>query len=213
MDSSRLLRSAPVVLGLAVLVVAAVLGGAVLAGPTAPPMPSGTSTPASSPTAQPLPAADVPGMDLDRLPRYPGSVRTGYRVHVDDAFQLTALEYLADATVDEVRLYYQGVMDAQGWERADVQYAHDEWSYVLVDGRTEALIEIEPERGLVEIDLQISEPRAASPTPTTSPEPTTEPTARPTALPASPVPVRTPTDDDDGDDEDDETDDDGATDD
>lgn len=198
MDPVRVLRGAVTVLVLTVLVGAAVLGGAVLAGPTSTPSPR--PTPTATPTAAVLPAADARGADLARLPRYPGSVRTGYAVHGDDRFRLTAVEYLADATVDMVRLFYQGVIDEHGWERVDIQYADGEWAYVLVDGNVEALIEIEPEHGLVEIDLQVSEPvDSSSPSPSPSPKPTPTPTRAPTVAPSTPVPVPP---DDDGDDDD-----------
>ena len=150
----------------------------------------------------------VPGEALERLPRYPGSVRTEYEVSIDDRYRLIAVEYFADATVDEVRLFYQGVIEEHGWERADIQYTGGEWTYVLVDGSVEALVEIEVTRGHVEIDLQVSAPIAAA-TPGDSPSPTPEPTRQPQATPP-PAPPPPSDDDDDDDDDDGDSDDDGA---
>jgi len=166
-------------------------GGRISATPTA----LASATPiAASPSAAPrLPAADLAGEDLARLPRFPDSVRTDFRVEEDDRFRLTVTEYVAIASVDSARRFYQGVIAEQGWQRADVDYADGEWTYVLVDGAVEALIEIEESDGLLEIDLQLSEPI-----------PVPEPPASPP--PSAPPP---PPDDDDDDEEDDDDDDDG----
>jgi hypothetical protein len=205
MDAIRLSR-----LTLALLIIVVVMGGVLVGGAVtaiiAPsPTPTSTPTPTASPSAASMPGSDVAGDDIARLPRYPGSVRSDHEIDVDDRYRLTAVEYLADATIDEVRLFYQNVIDAHGWEPADIQYEDGEWTYVLVDGRTEALIELEITGGLVEIDLQISAPMrtpSPSPSPTPSPSPSPEPTPVPAATPPPAQP--TPSDDDDDDDDDDE---------
>ena len=204
MDAIRLSRVTLALLIIVVMVGGVLLGSAVTAmvAPTPTPMP--TPTPAVTPSDSALPASDVTGDDLERLPRYPGSVRTEYEVSIDDRYRLIAVEYFADATVDEVRLFYQGVIEEHGWERADIQYAGGEWTYVLVDGSVEALVEIEVTRGLVEIDLQLSAPIAS---PRESPSPTPEPTRPPQATP-SPAPAPPSDDDDDDDDDDGDSDDD-----
>jgi hypothetical protein len=156
------------------------------------PIASPTQSPGPSPTAlATLPASDVPGEDLVTLPRYPGSVRSDYEVALDDRYRLIVTEYLAAAGVEEVRAFYQGVITAHGWERADIGFSGGEWSYSLVDGDTLALIEIEEAGGLVEIDLQISEPLAL-PTPADAPNST--------LAPPPPPPPAPPGDDDDDDD-------------
>jgi hypothetical protein len=206
MSPEHVSRSALAILLVGVLAGGFVLGGAMTA--TTDPSPSNSPGPTLAATPRPadrLPDADVDGEDLARLPRYPGSVRTEFDVSVDDRYRLTAVEYLADATEAEVRAFYRRVIDDHGWQRADVNYAAGEWTYVLVDGRTEALVEIEPWNGLVEIDLQISEP-ISTPSPDSTPTP--EPTRRPTPQPATPPPPPpSPTGDDDDDSDDDDTDD------
>jgi len=181
--------------------------GASLRGPEATPeQPPAIGTPAAT-TSVRLPAADVDGADIDRLPRYPGSVRTAHEVVREDRYRLTATEYQAEATVDDVRTFYQGIIVDYEWERADINFDHGEWSYVLVDGSVEALVEIEQFGGLVEIDLQISEPIA-------TPQPSPAPTApAPTVAPTAPPPPPPPGDDDDDDGGDDSDDGDGGTDD
>jgi hypothetical protein len=159
---------------------AALFGGQQIASPTL--------SPAPSPTAlATLPASEAPGEDLATLPRYPGSVRSDYEVALDDRYRLTVTEYLVAGDIQEVRAFYQGVITAHGWERADIGFSEGEWSYSLADGDTLALIEIEEAGGLVEIDLQISEP-LARPTPATAPYST-----------PAPPPPPPPGDDDDDD--------------
>jgi hypothetical protein len=163
---------------------------------------AGRSTPSE---AARLPDADVSGREFERLPRYPGAVRTAFRETVGESFRLVAAEYLVDAPVEEVRAFYQSVIGEKGWQRADIGYHDGDWTYVLVDGRIEALVEIEVARGLVEIDLQVSLP---------VPAPPPSPTESPDAAARSPAPAPPPPppdddgDDDGGDDSDDDSDDD-----
>ena len=187
---------------LALLLVAVLVGGVALGsaltafGQDVAPPTSSSPTPLPTATSARLPDADVEGEDLVRLPRFPASVRTEYEIGRDDRFRLTAVEYLADASIEEVRAFYQEVMDDHGWDRADVNYAAGEWTYVLVDGRVEALVELEEWNGLIEIDLQTSEPISRD-----TPDPSPAPTAAPPARPAPPPPGDDGGDDDGGDDD------------
>lgn len=203
MKAATLSRASLALLLIAILVGGVVLGSAVTAfgqDLLATEAPSATPTALPTPTSARLPDSDANGEELRRLPRYPGSVRTEYEISRDDRYRLTAVEYLTDATVERVRAYYQDVIDDHGWDLADVNYAAGEWTYVLVDGRIEALVEIETWNGLVEIDLQMSEPVSTpSPSPSSSPTPTPEPAAPPPAPPAPSAPSGGD-DDDDGDD-------------
>jgi hypothetical protein len=189
------------------LLVATVLACGLALGGVAASLRSRQPPPSQAPSAasdSPAPSAslavaDVPGEDIERLPRIPGSVRTAHDVVQESGFRLTANEYQVDATVDEVRTFYQGVVVEHGWERADINFDHGEWSYVLVDGGIEALIEIEEFGGQVEVDLQVSEP-VESTTPTPRPAgPTGAPA--PTSAPAAPPPPPRDDDDDGGDDD------------
>ena len=156
--------------GLLVGGVAAVMAawGGLPAGLDAPGSPTPAATPSPNPSAS-LPSRDVKGADLDALPRFPGSVRSDYEVVTDNSYRLTVTEYLSAADLDQVRAFYQGVIAVHGWERADIEFAEGEWTYALVDGDTLALIEIEIADGLVEIDLQISEPISDAPAETDGP--------------------------------------------
>ena len=166
--------------------------------------PEPTTAPSVATPSASLAAVDAAGVEIDGLPRFPGAVRTAHEVLLERGFRLIANEYQAEATVDDVRTFYQAVIAEHGWERADINFDHGEWSYVLVNGGVEALIEIEEFGGLVEIDLQLSEP-TASPTPiaeprepAATPPPTPAPVAPPPPQPPAPAPPPG-----DGDDEDD----------
>lgn len=128
MDAVRLSRVTLALLIIVVLIGGALVGSVVTAMglPDATPTPTATPPPTASEAG--IPSSDVTGEDLERLPRYPGSVRTEYEVSIDDRYRLTAVEYFADATIDEVRQFYQGVIDGHGWERADIQYSGGEWT-------------------------------------------------------------------------------------
>jgi hypothetical protein len=151
----------------------------------APPSASATAT-----TEARLPVADAPGEDLDRLPRYPGSIRTAYEISRDAVLRSIVSVYLAEGSVDEVRAYYQGVIVEHGWERADIDVDGGEWTYVLINGSAEAMIHLRAVDGLVEIALSLSEPHAP-------------PAPLPPAPEMVPEPTPEPTDDDDDDDDDD----------
>jgi hypothetical protein len=201
LDPARLSRATLALLIGAVLIGGAMLGSVVTSAISrGQPSPSVIPTVSVAPSAAALPRTDVDGDDFERLPRYPGSVRTEFAVSTDDGFRLTAVEYLADADLADVRRFYQDVIAEQEWQRADIDYAAGEWTYLIVDGGTEALVEIEVSGGFVEIDLQVSSP-VASPTP--RPAPQTTPT--PVSTPQPPAPP--PPGDDDGDDDDDSDDD------
>ena len=205
MYAVRLSRAALALLIIGVLVGGVVLGSAVTALVASPASPPATAAPEPSAASSGagLPRTDVAGEDFVRLPRYPGSVRTEYEVSIDERFRLTAVEYFAEDALDPVRAFYQSVIDEHGWQRADITYSGGEWTYVLVDGTTEALVELEVTRGFVEIDIQVSKPLSTeTPDPTPSPPPAATPA--PTPVPAAPAP---PGDDDDDDGDDDDSDD------
>ena len=202
MDAIRLSRAALALLILVVLVGGVVLGSAVsalMAPPQAVPASVASQSPASPSTVAP-PREDVAGDDVARLPRFPGSVRTEYDVNRDGRFRLIAVEYFADDRLDNVRAFYQDMIELHGWQRADITYAGGEWTYLLVDGSTNALVELEVTRGLIEIDIQVSDPTSDRGEEST---PAPAPTQRAMTSPAPPAPAPPRDDDDGGDDSDD----------
>jgi hypothetical protein len=182
-----------------VLLVAVAVGGMALreAAPTAgeefaPLDPGASASPsAAAAAAAVLPRRDAPGADLKSLPRYPGSVRVGYDATRDDRLRRVGAGFLTDASVDDVRAFYQEVTARSGWQRADIDYTDGGWTYVLVRKTTEALVIIEPANGLVVVRIEVSRPI-----------PVAAPSSPPAVQPAAPPPDNGGSDDDDDDDDD-----------
>jgi hypothetical protein len=107
-----------------------------------------------------LPKADVPGEDFSDLPRYPGSVRTKYERRVSKAgIILFDTEYVASAELADVREFYRGVFQSEGWTVAGLDVTEGEWDFLVTKGVREAVIEIEIREGLVETEIEVSEPQ------------------------------------------------------
>jgi hypothetical protein len=121
--------------------------------------PSAISNTTAKPDAS-LPKADVPGEDFSDLPRYPGSVRTKYERRVSTAgLVLVDTEYVASAELAEVREFYRGVFRSEGWTVASLDVSEGEWDFLVTKGDREAVIEIELREGLVETEIEVSEPQ------------------------------------------------------
>lgn len=132
--------------------------------------PSTTSNTTAKPDAT-LPKADVPGEDFSDLPRYPGSVRTKYERRVSTAgLILVDTEYVASAGLADVREFYRGVFRTEGWTEAGLDVSEGEWDFLATKGDREAVIEIEMRRGLVETEVEVSEPKHAAPSTTPTPD-------------------------------------------
>jgi hypothetical protein len=116
------------------------------------------ATVTSAPVERPLPETDVPGSDLPELPRYPGSVMTEYEQKLYGDIMVTKADYLSNAGVEEVKSFYRDVFRDGGWRVNDVGFSQGEWEFFVVKGEREATIEIEPEDGLVEIEIEFSRP-------------------------------------------------------
>ncbi len=144
--------------------------------------PTGTGDPA-------LPVVDVDGDDLDRLPRYPGAVRTEYEIRDGDGVRTILLEYLVASPVDDVRVFYRAMFGEHGWTVADQTVNFGEWIYILVDDSVEAIVKLESRGDVTEIDIDMTAPTGGEPT--LSLAPTT------TVVPPTPLPPAPPPDDDD----------------
>jgi hypothetical protein len=125
-------------------------------GPSSPSAISNTTT---KPDAS-LPKADVPGEDFSDLPRYSGSVRTKYERRVSNVgLVLVDTEYVASAELGDVRQFYRGVFRTEGWTVASLDVSEGEWDFLVTKGAREAVIEIEIREGLVETEIEVSEPQ------------------------------------------------------
>ncbi|MBA2362116.1 MAG: hypothetical protein H0V86_01135 [Chloroflexia bacterium] len=169
-------------------------------------------------TSVPLPTtisftsrSDVPGSDIETIPRYPGSVRVEYRRSVDQRLLKTEVEYVVTADLEPVHDFYREIFRVHRWLVADLGFSQGEWTFFLVEAEREAVIEIESRGELVEVEIELSEPHTeqvfatprrrsvvvptvrAKPKASATPEPTKKPQAtaglkpRPTASPAPPA--------------------------
>lgn len=121
--------------------------------------PSAISNTTTKPDAS-LPKADVPGEDFSDLPRYPSSVRIKYERRVSKVgLVLVDTEYVASARLADVREFYRGVFRSEGWTVASLDVSEGEWDFLVTKGDREAVIEIEIRRGLVETEIEVSEPQ------------------------------------------------------
>lgn len=123
-------------------------------GPATPP-------PLRLPEEAEMPINDVTGADVDGLPRFPGAVRVEYRhVMIGDLIE-TEVEYVAAAELDAVHDYYRRLFDEEGWTVADLGIYQGEWTFFIVSGEREAIVELEARQSLVEVEIEMSEPVAA----------------------------------------------------
>jgi hypothetical protein len=151
-------------------------------GPGAPPAVSTTNAESNAT----LPRADVPGEDFSDLPRYPGSVRTKYERRVSTAgLILVDSEYVASARLADVREFYRGVFRTEGWHEAGLDVSEGEWDFLVTKGDREAVIEIEIRRGLVETEIEVSEPQKEREARKVSASPQRQEQAAPSTTPPS----------------------------
>ncbi len=129
-----------------------------LAGTDAQQPPTSSSQPSAITNTPTPPTEDAPGADIPGLPRYPGAIRTEYRHELVDGFYDTEVEYLVTADFDAVHDFYRSIFDEQGWIVADIGIHMGEWTFLVVSGSREALVELEVEYGLVEIEIEVTEP-------------------------------------------------------
>lgn len=114
------------------------------------------------PGGEPLPTLDVTGADIEGLPRYPGSVRVEYRQVVIEELAETEVEYVVVDDLHAVHDFYRQVFSDEGWVVADLGIYQGEWTFFVVSGEREAIVELEARQSLVEIEIELSEPYDAS---------------------------------------------------
>lgn len=97
---------------------------------------------------------DVPGAEVPGMPRYPGSTRTQYqRADLGDVVA-TEAEYVTTDEPEDVREFYRGVFETEGWKEADVGFERREISYFVIKGEREAQVEIEEYGEVTEIEIE-----------------------------------------------------------
>lgn len=107
------------------------------------------------PVATVMPADDVPGSDIEGLPRFPGSIRTEFTEERQGAWLVTEAEYLVEADPDEVRAFYRSAVRAHGWDVTSTDYSLGEWIHELSSGAVLAVVEVEPRAPFIEIELEV----------------------------------------------------------
>jgi hypothetical protein len=164
--------------------------------------PRGTASPSLRPEpAAPvtLPVVDVDGSDVRGLPRYPGSVRTRSQSRETATATTTNLEYLARASLEDVRSFYRQLFADYGWTVIDLELGYGELKYLIANDIVDGAVDIESRGGdVVEIDLETVTPLPSAaatepPKPPVAPQPaaTPQPTAH-AAPAANPPPARKP---------------------
>ena len=156
---------------------------------TAPPE---QTAPRTSEPVMRIPAEDVPGAEISRLPRYPGSVRVEYERGEREGLKVVRARYLTRDGLDTVRGFYRGVFRAEGWKVANVEFSEDRWTFLVVRSEREANIRIERDgHGITRVDMEFSEPL-----PEKEPDPKVKPQkreARPAPQEPAPPQTATPT--------------------
>lgn len=105
-----------------------------------------------------LPAFDVPGEDIPGLPPFPGAMRVEYRQVILGDLLETEAEYVMTGNVEPVHDFYRDVFDAEGWNVADLGIHQGEWTFFVINGAREALVELEARGSLVEVEIEHTEP-------------------------------------------------------
>jgi hypothetical protein len=106
-----------------------------------------------------LPESDVRGKDFSDLPRYPDSRRVEYQRRASAGLVLVDTEHVAPAKLDDVREFYRDIFRTEKWSVAGLDVSEDEWDFFVNKGEREAVIESESRGELVEIEIEVSEPR------------------------------------------------------
>ncbi len=105
-----------------------------------------------------VPEQDVPGDSIPGLPRFPGMRRVEYRQVVVGDLLETEVEYVMEGTLEPVHDFYRQVFDSEGWRVVDLHIFQGEWTFYVIQGGREALVELESRGPLVEVEIELTEP-------------------------------------------------------
>lgn len=105
-----------------------------------------------------VPDLDVPGEDITGLPPYPGMRRVEYRqVMLGDLLE-TEVEYVMEGELEPIHNYFRQVFEEHGWDVADLHIFQGEWTFFVIKGDREALVELESRGPLIELEIELTEP-------------------------------------------------------
>ena len=135
-------------------VVAAFLVGLSLGLPRVPP---------EIPPVDAVPVEARPGRDAPALARYPGAVRVKYENHVLGHVlgetRRWEVGYFAESRVEEAKAFYRKRLQEDGWVLGGTHFDAGELDLQARRGDVQMLVEIGQVGELVEIEMEIIEPR------------------------------------------------------
>lgn len=105
-----------------------------------------------------IPELDVPGDTIPGLPPFPGMRRVEYRQVIIGDLLETEVEYVMEGSLEPVHDYYRQVFDSEGWRVADLHIFQGEWTFYVIQGEREALVELESRGPLIEVEIELTEP-------------------------------------------------------
>jgi hypothetical protein len=119
--------------------------------------------PPEIPPVDAVPVDDVPGEDVPGLPRYPGAVRVKYENHQLGDARVWEVGYFAEGRIQEAGSFYRQKLDENGWVFEGSDFSAGELDLRAHRGNVAAVVEIEQEGALVEIDIDVHEPSSSEP--------------------------------------------------
>lgn len=152
----RLLRITFVVLGGFGLFSLGFAAGRLTAGPQTEVISPADGRQASTEISYPI--LDAPGSDIPDLPRFPGATRVEYRQVVAGDLLETEIEYVMTEELEDVYSYYRRLFSDEGWSVADLGVHQGEWTFFIIKGEREAVVELESRESLTEVEIEVTEP-------------------------------------------------------
>ena len=97
------------------------------------------------------------------LPEYPGARCSEYRAEVFADEHVTEIEYVVDSSVPDVCEHYRDAFARGQWAVTDTSWIHGELVYTVTCGDRRGVVEIASRDGLIEVEVEMSEPAVARP--------------------------------------------------
>jgi hypothetical protein len=117
--------------------------------------------PPEIPPLDAAPVADQPGQDVPGLQRYPGAARVKYENHTFSDARVWEVGYFAEGRVREVESFYKQELDASGWTFVGSDLSAGELALRARRGTVEIVIELGQQGEMVEIEMELYEPRSS----------------------------------------------------
>jgi hypothetical protein len=115
--------------------------------------------PPEIPPVDAVPVAEVPGKDVPGLPRYPGAARVKYEYHPLGDARVWEVGYFVEDRVSEVGSFYKKRLHEHGWTFEGSHFYAGELALRARRDDIEMLIEIGQQGEMVEIEMEVYEPR------------------------------------------------------